>query len=52
MPTQKPAKSNLSFAYVPGISAVSPPTRLQFDKEQPLNIPSRIFLVFVEFQFT
>ena len=32
-PTANPAKSNLFFSYVPGISAVSPPT-----KEQPANL--------------
>ena len=36
MPTENPAKSNLLFAYVPGISAVSPPTRTQSDILQPL----------------
>ena len=38
-PTAKPAISNLPFSYVPGISAVSPPTNSQLDILQPLTIP-------------
>ena len=38
-PTQKPARSYLSFASTPGCSAVSPPKREQFDFLQPSIIP-------------
>ena len=41
-PIAKPAKSNLFFEYVPGISAVSPPTSSQLDILQPLTIPDMI----------
>ena len=47
IPTLNPAKSNLSFEYVPGISAVSPPINLQSDNLHPLKIPFKIFLVFL-----
>ena len=31
--------SNFPFSYVPGISAVSPPTRSQFERSHPFTIP-------------
>ena len=43
MATLKPAKSNLSLEYIPGISAVSPPINLHFDILHPLKIPFIIF---------
>ena len=42
IPTAKPAISNLPFSYVPGISAVSPPTNSHFDSLHPLMIPLMI----------
>ena len=39
MPAQKPAISNLPFEYVPGISAVSPPTSSQSEILHPLTTP-------------
>ena len=39
IPIEKPAISNLPFEYVPGISAVSPPTNSQLEILQPLTIP-------------
>ena len=51
IPTLKPAKSNLFFAYTPGISAVSPPINLQFEILQPLKIPFKIFLIFLGLVF-
>ena len=45
-PTANPAISNLPFSYVPGISAVSPPTNSQPDNLQPLRIPLIIDLSF------
>ena len=51
MPTLKPAISNLSFEYIPGISAVSPPINLQSEILQPSKIPFKIFLVLLKFSF-
>ena len=34
---------------MPGISAVSPPTNLQSEISQPLNIPFKIFFVLFKF---
>ena len=48
IPTLNPARSNLSFAYIPGISAVSPPISLQPEISHPLKIPLRIFFVFTK----
>ena len=45
-PTEKPARSNLPGEYVPGISAVSPPTRLQLDNLHPLTMPLIISFIF------
>ena len=38
-PTAKPAKSYSPAGYMPGISAVSPPTKAQPDCSQPSAIP-------------
>ena len=46
MPTAKPAISNLFFSYVPGISAVSPPTKSHSEISHPLIIPFMIDLSF------
>ena len=49
-PTAKPAISNSSFLYIPGISAVSPPTSEQPASEQAwlmLLIKSRNILSFI-----
>ena len=45
IPVLNPAKSNLSFLYIPGISAVSPPIRSQPANLQPFKIPLKIFLI-------
>ena len=45
-PTANPAKSNLFFAYVPGISAISPPTKAQSANLHPETMPSKIFFIF------
>ena len=51
IPTLKPAKSNLFFEYIPGISAVSPPISLQLEILQPFKIPLRMLLVFLSCNF-
>ena len=51
MPTLKPAKSNLSFEYIPGISAVSPPINLQFEILQPFKILLKFFLFYLNLTF-
>ena len=49
MPTAKPAISNFPLEYVPGISAVSPPTNLQSAISHPLIIPLTIFFNLFKF---
>ena len=48
-PTAKPAISNLPFSYVPGISAVSPPTRLHSEILHPFTTPLIIDFNFGKF---
>ena len=49
MPKEKPAISNLFLEYVPGISAVSPPTKLHPLISHPFLIPLIIFFNLAKF---
>ena len=50
-PTQNPARSYSSFEYIPGISAVSPPTNEQPANLQPSDIPFITSVALLIFSF-